>query len=168
MRYQKDGRGQSILRNIKQIIKSWYIYLFQIPYFGEWFAPSFGRLAFATAEGGSFTREDLTLYELSWSKARTFRGMINWYRAIYRSSLGQVIKTLARLQNPYKLFPPACITIPTRILWGEKDLALEASLGRQSAEYCDDGVFISFPQASHWLQHDEPNAVNAHLSTFSR
>ena len=52
---------------------------------------------------------------------------------------------------------------PTLILWGERDVALDKSLAQPSLEICDDGRVVFFPKATHWVQHDEADAVNAHL-----
>ncbi len=161
-----DVISGALIRNVKQIARSWYVLAFQLPYLGEWLGPRLARLIFATAREGSFTRQDIALYKASWDTVGTFRGMVNWYRAIYRKGLWQILSSLRRRQNPYQLFLPARVTVPTRVLWGEKDIALEASVGHRSIDYCDDGQFVAFPQASHWLQHDEPEAVNRFLASF--
>ena len=52
------------------------------------------------------------------------------------------------------------------MLWGEKDVALGKELARPSIELCADGELIFFPEATHWVQHDEAAAVNAALTDF--
>ena len=33
-------------------------------------------------------------------------------------------------------------------------------------DYCDDGNLIFFPDATHWVQHEEAEEVNRHLWEF--
>lgn len=58
--------------------------------------------------------------------------------------------------------PPARlgrIRVPTTILWGMKDVALDTALATASRDLCRDARLALFPRASHWLQHEEPEAV---------
>ena len=77
--------------------------------------------------------------------------MINWYRASfwYRPKF-------ANLQ----------VHVPTRILWGKKDIALLPEGAEESLRYCADGELTYFPDATHWLQHEEPQRVNELLIEF--
>jgi len=36
-------------------------------------------------------------------------------------------------------------------------------MARQSVDLCDAAELTYFPEATHWLQHEEPDAVNAAL-----
>jgi pimeloyl-ACP methyl ester carboxylesterase len=58
--------------------------------------------------------------------------------------------------------------VPTRILWGERDRFLLFEMAEASLRYCSDGEVISFPEASHWLQHEEPARVSELLIEFFR
>ncbi|RME09570.1 MAG: alpha/beta hydrolase, partial [Bacteroidetes bacterium] len=55
---------------------------------------------------------------------------------------------------------------PTLMLWGERDVALGKELAQPSIELCADGQLIFFPKATHWVQHDEADAVNEALAVF--
>ena len=58
------------------------------------------------------------------------------------------------------------VTQPTIILWGDQDVALEASLGDRSLQWCDDGRIVHYPDASHWVQLDATEQVNRELVKF--
>jgi pimeloyl-ACP methyl ester carboxylesterase len=79
--------------------------------------------------------------------------MIHWYRAAFRF-------------RPH--FADRVVRVPTRILWGERDRFLLFEMAEASLRYCSDAEVISFPEASHWLQHEEPARVAELLIEFFR
>ena len=78
--------------------------------------------------------------------------MINWYRAAFNDRT-----TTAATRR---------VKVPTLILWGKKDIALSEEMAVSSIEYCDHGQLIYFENSSHWVQHDEAEAVNRELLIF--
>jgi epoxide hydrolase 4 len=78
--------------------------------------------------------------------------MVNWYRAM--------------LRHPPRVAGSTRVGVPTLILWGERDRYLSKELAPLSLERCDRGRLITFPEATHWLQHDEPRGVNQALLGF--
>jgi pimeloyl-ACP methyl ester carboxylesterase len=59
------------------------------------------------------------------------------------------------------------VEAPTRVIWGERDRAL----GRELAEPHRSDVpnlerVVRLPEASHWVQHDEPAEVSRLLAEF--
>lgn len=147
--------------NKEQLRKSWYIFAFQLPVLAEWgfkrLSQANGRnLLAASSRPDSFTPAELIVYEHAWRKPGAITGMLNWYRQNFRQG--------NRLQQAP---PPAgSIEVPTLMLWGEKDVALGKELAEPSIALCADGRLIFFPNATHWLQHDEPESVNQYLSEF--
>lgn len=152
---------------IEQLRRSWYIFFFQIPKIPEWllsmarFAP-LRQMLRASALPGTFSHEDLRRYTEAWSKkgrgsnqTTAIQAMINWYRSAF-----------AQLNQPGQGAETSRVTVPTLILWGEKDIALIPQLASLSLEYCDQGELVRFPNASHWLQHDEPNRVANRMIDF--
>lgn len=55
---------------------------------------------------------------------------------------------------------------PTLLLWGEQDLALGRELSEGTEAYVSDLTVRYLPEASHWVQQDEPEAVNAMMTAF--
>jgi pimeloyl-ACP methyl ester carboxylesterase len=39
-------------------------------------------------------------------------------------------------------------------------------MARPSLDYCDEGNLIFFPDATHWVQHEEADVVNHSLIDF--
>lgn len=147
---------ETFKRRPGQLFKSWYIFFFQIPRLPEWllsrgnFRGLAGALHGKTPE--SFTPGDLACYRAAWSQPGALTGMLNWYRAM--------------LQRPPRLGRANRVTVPTLILWGERDVALSKEMAPLSLAKCDQGRLITYPDATHWLQHDEPDAVNRELVAF--
>lgn len=144
-------------RSPRQMLKSWYIAFFQIPRLADWllaWRDFAGALAMLKSSGKptTFSPQDLEEYCRAYQNSGGLTGMINWYRALAR----------------YRPSQPAEIRLkmPVLILWGEKDIALSKAMAQASLELCDQGKLIYFPQATHWVQHDEAEAVNRHLIEF--
>jgi epoxide hydrolase 4 len=143
----------------KQMLKSWYIGFFQIPGLADWlmglnnFAGVINMLK-ASGKPSTFSEADLDEYRKAYANAGGLTGMINWYRALMRF----------RPAMPNK----ARVEMPTLILWGRQDLALSAEMAQDSLKFCKNGELIYFENATHWVQHDQAEAVNAHLVAFLR
>jgi pimeloyl-ACP methyl ester carboxylesterase len=149
-RYLMTHRGQ--------LRRSWYMFFFQIPFLPEalFSANRFrmGRSALErSSRAGTFTSEDLAQYRAAWSQPGAVTAMIHWYRAAFRF-------------RPH--FADRTVRVPTRILWGERDRFLLYEMAEASLRYCSDAEVISFPEASHWLQHEEPARVSELLIEFFR
>jgi len=139
-----------------QLLKSWYIFAFQLPGLPErllgWRR---GRALAGSLRGkdrSSFTREDLDRYREAWAQPGALTGMLNWYRAM--------------LRHPPRAPGSNRVSVPTLILWGERDRYLSKELAPLSLAKCDRGRLVTFPDATHWLQHDEAEGVNRELLEF--
>lgn len=152
--------SRAILRgNWRQMKRSWYIFFFQLPRLPERLfrftsSKDETNLLRASSYPGTFSNADLAVYRRAWDQPGALRGMINWYRA--------AVPVLASLPTP----PPGAIRVPTLMLWGERDAALGKELVAPSIALCENGRVIFFPKATHWVQHDEAEAVTQHLSNF--
>jgi pimeloyl-ACP methyl ester carboxylesterase len=58
------------------------------------------------------------------------------------------------------------IRVPTVMVWGMRDRYGEADLARASVKLCDHGELVLFENATHWVQHDEPERLNKLLLDF--
>lgn len=143
--------GQELRRNPRQLSKSWYIFFFQLPWVPEQLLNlSKGRLAEyalrGTSRRGTFSNEDLGFYRAAWARPRGFTSMINWYRAAAR---------YAR-----QLEPPSRVRVPVHIVWGKRDAFLTANMAQKSLAWCEAGQLTYFNKATHWVQHEEAEAIN--------
>jgi len=144
---------RALHRNPRQMLRSWYIAFFQLPRLPEqFFARNNFRVGVASLVGsslpGTFSAEDLERYREAWSRPGTVTAMINWYRA-FRGHR-------PKLANPH-------IHVPTRILWGKRDRFLLPEMAQESVSYCDAAELTYFPDNTHWLQHERPDAITAAL-----
>jgi len=136
-----------------QFVKGSYVAFFQLPLWPEAMLRANGfallRQALrASAREGTFTEEDLDRYQAGWEVEGALTAMLNWYRALWRS--------------PHRIAASA-IRVPMCVLWGDKDPALDAGLAEAGAALCDAVEVHHFPDATHWLHEEEPEAVNAIL-----
>jgi pimeloyl-ACP methyl ester carboxylesterase len=144
----------------RQMLRSWYMLFFQIPRLPE-FLFSRGnfeggtRALIRTSRPGTFSAEDLDRYREAWSQPGAITAMINWYRALFRE-MPNVIGMQSRVR------------VPVRILWGARDGFLLPGMAVSSLKYCDNGELIEFPDAAHWIHHEEPDKVNQLLIEFFR
>jgi pimeloyl-ACP methyl ester carboxylesterase len=147
-----------LLASPRQALRSWYIFFFQLPRIPERFLArdDFATLARAVRGGrrGTCTDEDLARYREAWRQPGALTGMVSWYRAALRGS-GQ---RLPRLR----------IAAETLVLWGARDRFLGREMAEPSASLCDRGRLRFFEEATHWVQHDEADAVNEELRRFLR
>jgi pimeloyl-ACP methyl ester carboxylesterase len=147
-----------MMKRMRQMLRSWYIFFFQLPYFPEAFFSAFHfrvgeRSLLRSSRPGTFSSGDLAQYRSAWSQPGALTGMINWYRALFR------FRT--------KL-PDRTVRIPTRILWGERDAFLLPEMAQESLRYCTNAELFTFAGASHWLQHEEPARVSELSIDFYR
>jgi pimeloyl-ACP methyl ester carboxylesterase len=144
-------------RDWRQLLRSWYIFFFQLPWLPELllgFGDGAGLAALLRRSGkaGTFSENDIALYREAWRQPGALRGMLNWYRAIFRQA-----------NQP---LPGARVEMPVLILWGEQDLALRVEMARESQAYCRESRLELFPDATHWVQHEEAETVNRNLLEF--
>lgn len=138
-----------------QALRSWYIGFFQLPMLPE-AALSAGQYTWLrnalvrSSRPGTFRAEELAVYCEAWAQEGALTGMLNWYRA---AALGSAT-------------PPQRIGLPVRILWGDRDAFLDASLAEEGASMCADAHVLHLPRATHWLHHEEAARVNQELIGF--
>lgn len=143
------------LRDPGQVVKSAYVALFQLPWLPEALlrANDFALLQRALVQSsapGTFGDNELAVYREAWSQDGALTAMLNWYRAmaLTPSLSGRRVER------------------PVRIVWGDRDTALDASLAEDALAQCEHGEAIHLPEATHWLHHEQPAPVNALLLEF--
>jgi pimeloyl-ACP methyl ester carboxylesterase len=146
----------------KQRLSSWYALFFQLP----WLPEKLLGARDARAVGDSFrnmavdkTRfgdEVLEVYRANARERGALTAMVNYYRALVR---GGGADRQQRLGHPK-------IDVPTLMLWGEQDLALTVETTRGTGDYVSDLTLRYLPDASHWVQQDAPEMVNAMLEAW--
>jgi pimeloyl-ACP methyl ester carboxylesterase len=137
--------------------KSWYVQALRIPRLPEFLIRLGGysgltKALTSAARKDAFTPEILAQYKTAWQQPGALTAMINWYRAVTSDDLAMPA--------------PKSIAVPTLILWGDKDIYVGPKLAEACAALCEDARVVHFPDAGHWLPHDERDAVIAELLRF--
>ncbi|KAJ6655824.1 hypothetical protein lerEdw1_004688 [Lerista edwardsae] len=150
-----------ILRHPSQMIKSAYYYYFQMPWLPEltftindfknlknlFTSPSTG----IGRKGCRLTTEDIEAYLYVFSQPGALTGPINHYRNLF---------SCLPLQHHE-------VTMPTLLLWGEKDPFMEVEMAEITRIYVKNQFRLTIlSEASHWLQQDQPDIVNKLIWTF--
>ena len=148
---------RTVREDAEQRKKSWYIFFFQLPWLPEKSLSDNGytnaiRALKGSSRRGTFSDQDIAAYRQAWSQPGALTGMLNWYRAVARNQGTGV--SLGRIR------------VPTLMIWGANDIALSRSMAQPSIDLCDDGRLIFLEEASHWVQHEEPETVNRLLLEF--
>jgi pimeloyl-ACP methyl ester carboxylesterase len=140
------------MRHPMQLLRSWYIGAFQMPMLPELLLRASGhamlrRVMESSARPGALDAELLQTYQEQWAQPQALASMLNWYRAL-------------AFAPPTPTTP---IDVPTTVLWGEQDSFLDRGLADAALALCSKGELVTFPDATHWLHHEEAEAVNRHL-----
>jgi epoxide hydrolase 4 len=140
----------------RQALKSWYVAFFQLPCLPELALPAgnfavLRRTMIRTSRPGAFAAADWSAYRAAWSQPGALTGGLNWYRAL---RYGAASRGAARMR------------VPVRVIWGDRDSFLERGLGEAGSALCERAEVFHLPAATHWVQHEEPDAVNRLLIEF--
>lgn len=152
--------GEELRTNPKQMRKSWYIAFFQLPKLPEWFltrrdAKAVGDAFYEMAvDKTRFPDEVLRHYRQNVLLPGAATAMVNYYRAMRKAG--------RRFVAP----DSRTVTVPTLIIWGEEDAALENSLVPGTERYVPDLTVRYLPGVSHWVQQEAPETVNAMLEAL--
>lgn len=143
-----------LLTTPSQMLRSSYIPFFQLPYLPETVSWLTGwrlmrRVLLASSRSSAFSEADLDRYREAWARPGAFGAMLNWYRAFVR--------------HPPHIPENPRVSVPAKIIWGVKDDFLIEEMAHESARLCDRAELTLVPRATHWLQHEEPDLVNARL-----
>lgn len=151
--------GKREIKHWRQLKRSWYIFFFQIPRLPEWILSrrngdaikeAFSKMA---VDKSNFTDEALDHYAKAAMRKGSLNAMINFYRALLRHDdtidLGD-----------------AKIDIPTLLIWGEEDSALNIKCTEGTEQWVPNIEVHRLPGVSHWVQQEAPEKVNAILQKW--
>jgi epoxide hydrolase 4 len=148
------------LRTLQQLQRSWYIFLFQLPFLPEFLIQRsdykliksmFNKTVVAQT---AFSTDDINAYKNAATKPGALTAMLNYYRNIFKQGLFQ--------QN----WEP--IEVSTLMIWGENDTFLGKELTYGTENYVQDFQIKYIPNCSHWVQQEQPELVNQYMREFLR
>lgn len=145
------------LRRPRQLLKSWYMFVFQLPGLPEWALTRKGAAIFdaiVRAHPNTFSEEDIRAYKAAILRPGAATGAVNYYRSLFRT------RPLPALASR----PP--LEVPTLLLWGEKDPYLGKSITNGMEPYLTDLTIRYLPDAGHFVQEERPQEVNLLVRDF--
>jgi epoxide hydrolase 4 len=156
------ARSLDGLSKPRQLLRSSYIFFFQIPRLPEEVirAGDFAllRSVFRSdpVQPEAFTAEDIERYIEAIAQPGALTASLNYYRAILRYQR----ETRAMLQR---------VEAPVLVIWGERDRFLSRRLAEPPRLWVPNLICVKrLPDASHWVAEDRPLEVNTLLLDFLR
>ncbi|XP_060711018.1 epoxide hydrolase 4-like [Hemiscyllium ocellatum] len=144
-----------------QLLKSSYVFFFQLPKLPELFMCMDDFKALKSTymskqmgiqnKSSRLTEEELEAYVYNFSKPGALVAPLNYYR------------------NIFSHLPAKChdVMVPTLVIWGDKDGALEVGMTAYMEQYVHSVFRLKVVTgASHWVQQDQPDVVNKLIWTF--
>jgi pimeloyl-ACP methyl ester carboxylesterase len=146
-------------RTFKQLRKSWYVFLFQLPWLPEYalgynHAEAIAHAIHGTAvQKSAFPPDVLMRYRIAMSKPGALTAALNYYRNIF--------------QQPTSLSGDnATVNAPTLLIWGEQDIALEVAMTYGLEQWVPNIRVERIPDSGHWVQQEKPELVNKLMMEF--
>lgn len=162
-----ESYQQTLLRSPEQLVKSWYVFFFQVPWLPERLLEAddyraVDEMLTETAAPGAFTEEEVQRYKRALARSGDLSGPVNYYRSIVRENAGRQLRSLL----PNAVTREATVDVPTLVVWGEQDQALSTDLLDGLEEWVPDLRVERLPEASHWVQADQPERATELLLEF--
>ncbi len=156
---------RTILGTWTQKMKSWYMFLFQVPRLPEfiisrrnygYFSAIFRGKKAGVRNRDGFSQEDVDAYKYVFSQPGALTGPINYIRCMFTNFATHEDKALSRKK----------VEVPTLILWGDDDLFLESCMADAHGDLVTDLAVKHIPKCSHWAQQDNFELVNQYIRDF--
>lgn len=141
----------------QQLVKSSYIFFFQLPLLPELviqlndFQALEQALRGTAVNKAAFSDADIETYKNAFAKRGVLTAALNYYRNIFQGWL----------ERSWPVLP-----VPTLMIWGEDDLPLGKELSYGTEQYVRDFRIKYIPQCSHWVQQERPDLVNQYMREF--
>ncbi|MBD1995876.1 alpha/beta hydrolase [Leptolyngbya sp. FACHB-541] len=146
------------LRTPQQLLRSSYIFFFQIPWLPELLVQASGYQIVTAALTGmavnksAFSDADLAAYKEAAAKPGALTAMINYYRNPFQQGI---------VNQEWGV-----LDVPTLMIWGENDTALGKELTYGTEAYVRDFQIRYIPDCSHWVQQERPDLVNQYIREY--
>lgn len=139
-----------------QLLRSWYIFFFQLPGLPELLSRRNGcALLLAPLEhipaAARWVPHEHDAYRRAFEAPGALHAMINYYRAMFRAS------NAVRLRR---------VDAPVLVLWGDRDPYLRRSMAQPSRRWAPNARVEHLPETGHFIQHEQPGIINDRLIVF--
>jgi pimeloyl-ACP methyl ester carboxylesterase len=147
------------LRTPQQLLRSWYIFFFQLPILPELLIQLDDYRVLEQVFRGmavnksAFTDADIEFYKNAFAKRGALTAAINYYRNAFQQGF----------MRPHTW---NILEVPTLMIWGEDDPPLGKELSYGTEKYVQDFRIRYIPRCSHWVQQEQPQLVNQFIREF--
>jgi pimeloyl-ACP methyl ester carboxylesterase len=143
---------RQLLENPRQVIKSWYVFLMQLPraerLFGRDRAALFNWML-ETSGPHAFDDEELDLYRDAAARPGRTEAILAYYREIFPRSLGDIRAGLHA----------ARVDLPIVHLWGDGDLAIDRRHPDAIRPFAPNMQVRRLEGVSHWVPEERPDEI---------
>lgn len=146
------------LRTPQQLLRSSYIFFFQLPFIPEWLIQlnNYHMLEWAfrgmAVQKDTFADADIAAYKTAFSNPEALTAALNYYRNVFQQGLTS--RSWGVLE------------VPTLMIWGKDDVPLGEELTYGTEEYVKDFRIRYLSNCSHWVQQEQPQLVNQTIREF--
>jgi pimeloyl-ACP methyl ester carboxylesterase len=157
--------------SLKQLLRSWYMFFFQLPWIPEW---AIGRNGLAAIDQtfqenvgrkGTFTSEDVAKYKEALRQPGALTAAVNYYRANVRRLMST--RATAPQENAGTAHNRGRIRVPTLFIFGEQDFAILPATIRGWEQQIDAPYReLRIADSGHWVQNEAADEVNCALLEF--
>lgn len=142
------------MRHLPQLLRSWYVLLFQVPVLPELLLTMNGAELVAWIFRGSLVNRraisgaDLDRYRQAMLKPGAATAQLNYYRGSFGGGAGR---------------PHEILRMPTLLIWAEDDAVLGQELTVGTERYVRDLTLRLIPGCGHFVQQEKPLVVNTEI-----
>ena len=128
-----------------QLLRSWYMAFFQLPFVPELLLSSSGPLPERALVGMGMTPEMIERYRDEMVASGAIPGGLGWYRALPFASPRATTTRVA---------------VPTTFVWSDRDPALGRGGAERTRDHVDaDYRFVELSGVSHWIPDERPGEL---------
>lgn len=174
-----DAMLEAMYTSPAQLLKSWYIFFFQLPSAPEHklrsgnYSGAIGSYA-SMARRGVMGRPVLERLREACMKPRALTSMINYYRQMIRGSLAMKDPMLSPEERKRGLTKKGDkrLRVPTLVVFGKEDHYVSWQSGKQTVDKfvhptaLGRSKFVLIDDAEHWVMHDAPERVSDEIIRF--
>jgi pimeloyl-ACP methyl ester carboxylesterase len=160
------GPFERELRKPRQMMRSWYMLFFQLPFLPEWTIRAgdyrvIERMFEQRADSGSIAADEIQAYKDAIGTPGALTAALNYYRSAFR---GRLKSLLGREESTEDGWP--VIEAPTLLIWGTNDVALGVETTRGTEEWVPNLRIEYLQGASHWVQQERAEDVSRLMVDF--
>ena len=156
--------------SLKQLMRSWYMFFFQIPRLPEWLISQKNFQAIErsftdhVSRKGTFSSEDIAQFKEAVKQPGALRAGINYYRA---NVIDRLLARKGVSDGSSSSASSGRVKVPTLFIFGEQDFAILPATVRGIEKHIDAYYReVRIPDSGHWVQNEAADEVNTALLEF--